>query len=270
VSVPAPIPPRLRVATWNVNSLRVRLGHVLQWLARNPVDVLGLQETKVADELFPVLELQAAGYEAIFSGQSGYNGVALLLREGLVATDLVRAIPEFDHGQRRVLAATIGGIRIIDLYVPNGEAVGTDKYRYKLDWLDALQAYLRDELSRHPRLLAMGDFNIAPREADVYDPDRWRNRVLFSDPERGALEGLMALGLTDLFRLFEQPDGSYSWWDYRAVNFRRNLGLRIDLMLGSAVLARECLECRIDREPRGWERPTDHAPVVAAFERAGA
>jgi exodeoxyribonuclease-3 len=260
-------PPRLHVASWNVNSLRVRLPHVLSWLSQNTVDVLGLQETKVTDELFPVAELRDAGYESLYSGQSGYNGVALLVRQSLDSGDVIKAIPDFDHGQRRVLLATVGDVRIANLYVPNGEAVGTDKYRYKLDWLDALHGFLRDELRRFPRLLVMGDFNVAPADADVYAPDIWRERVLFSAPERQALHALFDLGLADAFRLFDQSPASYSWWDYRAGAFRRNLGLRIDLMLASPLLARECLECRIDRTPRGWERPSDHAPVLGTFER---
>jgi exodeoxyribonuclease-3 len=260
-------PPRLRIASWNVNSLRVRLPHVLSWLAQNPVDVLGLQETKIADELFPVAELREAGYEALYSGQAAYNGVALLLRDGLHARELVTSIPEFEHGQRRVLVATLGDVRIANLYIPNGEAVGTDKYRYKLDWIDALHGYLSEQLARYPRLVAMGDFNVAPADEDVYDPVRWRDRILFSEPERRALQALMGLGLADVFRRFEQPPGSYSWWDYRAGSFRRNLGLRIDLLLASPAFAAECTEVWIDRSPRGWERPSDHAPVVAAFER---
>lgn len=260
-------PPRLRIASWNVNSLRVRLPHVLSWLAQNPVDVLGLQETKIPDEFFPVTELRDAGYDALYSGQAAYNGVALLLREGLSAHDVVTSIPEFEHGQRRVLVATLGDVRIANLYIPNGEAVGTDKYRYKLDWMDALHEYLRSELVRHPRLIVMGDFNVAPADEDVYDPLRWSDRILFSEPERRALHALMGLGLADVFRRFEQPAGSYSWWDYRAGSFRRNLGLRIDLQLASPAFAAECTEAWIDRTPRGWERPSDHAPVVAAFER---
>jgi exodeoxyribonuclease-3 len=262
-------PPRLQVGSWNVNSLRVRLPQLLTWLARNTIDVLGLQETKLVDELFPVKALREAGYETFYSGQAAYNGVALLVREGLGAHDVVRAIPEFDHGQRRVLAATVGDVRVVNLYVPNGEAVGTDKYRYKLDWLDALHAFLAAELQAHPRLIVMGDFNVAPDERDVYDPLRWQDRVLFSEPERRALQALLRLGLADAFRLFDQPTGCYSWWDYRAGAFRRNLGLRIDLLLASPTLARECTECRIDREPRSWERPSDHAPVLATFLRTG-
>jgi exodeoxyribonuclease-3 len=262
-----PLPPRFQVASWNVNSLRVRLPQVLQWLARNPVDVLGLQETKVADELFPVAEIEDAGYFPIYSGQAAYNGVALLVRRDLVTADVVTAMPEFDHGQRRVLVATVGDVRIANLYVPNGEAVGTDKYRYKLDWLDALNGYLREEMRRHDRLLVMGDFNVAPDERDVYAPAIWQDRVLFSPPERRALGAIMESGLADSFRLFEQPPAIYSWWDYRAGAFRRNLGLRIDLILASRTIAAECSGCRVDREPRGWERPSDHAPVVASFER---
>jgi exodeoxyribonuclease III len=261
-------PPRLQIATWNVNSLRVRLPHVLRWLGHGSIDVLGLQETKLTDEMFPVDAVREAGFEPLYTGQSAYNGVALLVRSGLPVSAVVKALPEFDDGQRRVLVATLGDVRVVNLYVPNGEAVGTDKYRYKLDWLDALHGYLQEELRRHPRLLVMGDFNIAPADEDVYDPALWRDRVLFSPPERRALEALLALGLRDVFRCFEQPGGSYSWWDYRAGAFRRNLGLRIDLQLASPQLAAECLECRIDREPRRWERPSDHAPVVAAFERA--
>src|SRR5262245_13887041 len=203
------LPPRLQVASWNVNSLRVRLPQVLSWLSANNVDVLGLQETKLTDQLFPVAELRDAGYEALYSGQAGYNGVALLVRESLRTNEIVKAIPEFDHGQRRVLLATVGDLRIANLYVPNGEAVGTDKYRYKLDWLGALHGFLSEELKRFPRLIVMGDFNVAPADADVYAPEIWKDRVLYSEPERRALHALFGLGLEDAFRRFEQPQGSY-------------------------------------------------------------
>ena len=255
----------MRVATWNVNSIKVRLAQVLDWLGQEQADVLGLQETKVTDENFPREKFEESGYSVVVSGQPAYNGVALLARAPM--TDVVRELPGFDDDQRRVLAATSAGVRIINLYVPNGQSVGSDKYAYKLAWLEALGGWLGEELAAHPDVLVMGDFNIAPEPRDVHDPAAWEGKVLFSEPERRALGRLMGLGLTDLFRLFEQPENSYSWWDYRAAAFRRNRGLRIDLMLASEALTTRCTACRIDREPRRLQRPSDHAPVVAAFNK---
>lgn len=251
------------LASWNVNSLKVRLPHLLTWLGDVGPDMIGLQETKLTDDKFPVAEIEAAGYHCAFSGQKTYNGVAILSRGTPV--DVVTAIPDFDDTQRRVIAATIDGIRFINLYVPNGQEVGSDKYRYKLDWMDALHAFLQDELSRHPDLVVVGDFNIAPDDRDVHDPVAWQGKVLCSDAERSALARLCDLGLRDTFRLFEDDAGTFSWWDYRAGGFRRNHGLRIDLVLASTSMAERCTGSTVDIAPRSWERPSDHAPVVARF-----
>ncbi len=251
----------MKIATWNVNSIKVRLPHVLDWLAAHQPDVLCLQETKLEDANFPTAELATAGYQAQFSGQKTYNGVAILSR--LAGTDTVMAIPGFTDVQKRVLATTIAGMRIVNIYVPNGQSVDSDKFQYKLAWLQALKTWLTEELTRHPKLALLGDFNIAPEERDVYDPQTWEGLVLFSQPEREAFRQLLRLGLTDSFRLFDQPEKSYSWWDYRMNAFRRNMGLRIDHILLSGALARPCTSCRIDAAPRKQERPSDHAPVVA-------
>jgi exodeoxyribonuclease-3 len=254
----------VKIATWNVNSLKVRLPHVLQWAAEQEPDVIALQEIKQPDEDFPAEALRAAGYEALSNGQRTYNGVALVSRS--TARDAVRALPGSEDTQRRVLAATVGGVRIVNLYVPNGQSVDSDKFAYKLDWLSRLHDYLIEELRDHERLIVLGDFNIAPEDRDVHDPELWRGKVLFSEPEHEALGGLLELGLVDLYRQFDQPEDAYSWWDYRAAAFRRNRGLRIDLILGSHAMAECCTAAGIDREPRGWERPSDHAPVWAEFE----
>jgi len=247
------------VASWNVNSLRVRLPHVQDWLASARPDVLGLQEIKLTDDKFPHAELEEAGYTSVSNGQPTYNGVALLSREA--PTDVSRDLPDFEDEQRRVIAATYGDTRVINLYVPNGQSVGSDKYAYKLDWLDQLAVYLADELSRCPRIVVMGDFNIAPDDRDVHDPDEWRDKVLCSGPERERLQALEALGFKDSFRLFDQPEATFSWWDYRAAAFRRKRGLRIDLLLVSDDLAEDCSASSVDVEPRKLERPSDHAPV---------
>jgi exodeoxyribonuclease-3 len=252
------------IATWNVNSLRVRLPHLKDWLAANPVDVLALQETKIDDPNFPREEIESLGLQVAFSGQRTYNGVALLSRDTL--EDVVPGIPGFADEQKRVLAATIGGVRVIDVYVPNGQAVGSDKYEYKLRWLAALRDYAVAELARHPQLVILGDYNVAPEDRDVHDPKAWEGSVHVSEPERAALRTLLAAGLEDCFRRFEQPEKSYSWWDYRMMAFRRNAGLRIDLILASATLAQKCGACHIDKAPRKLERPSDHAPVVARFD----
>jgi len=261
----------MKIASWNVNSLKVRLPQLLQWLADNQPDLLGLQETKTVDASFPSEALQAAGYSVVHAGQKTYNGVAVLARTawagwrgdfGQVITD----IPGLDDPQRRVLAVTVDGLRFINLYVPNGSEVGSDKYAYKLGWLAALRDWLADELTRHPSLAVVGDFNIAPADADVHDPEEWRGRILFSEPEHAALGAIEALGLRDTFRLFPQEDAIFSWWDYRMNNFRRNRGLRIDLILASPALQARCTASWVDRAPRRLERPSDHAPVLASFD----
>jgi len=249
----------MKLATWNVNSLKVRLPHLLEWLAADPVDVVCLQETKSEDKNFPQVELQAAGYHSVFSGQKTYNGVAILSREP--ASDVRYGIPDFDDEQKRVIAATINGVRVVCVYIPNGQEIGSDKYEYKLKWLAALSAWLKDELAKHPKLTLLGDYNIAPEDRDVYDPAAWKDHVLCSEPERDAFRRLVHLGLRDAFRLFEQEEKSYSWWDYRMMAFRRNRGLRIDHILVSDALS--CTACTIDKAPRKLERPSDHTPVIA-------
>jgi exodeoxyribonuclease III len=254
----------VRIATWNVNSLRVRLPQLLEWLGSRAPDIVALQETKLLDEAFPAAELRAAGYHSAFSGQKTYNGVAILTRTEPQA--VLRDIPGYDDPQRRVLAATVSGVRIVDLYVPNGQSVGSDKFLYKLGWLRAVRIWLRDEMAAHERLIVLGDFNIAPEDRDVHDPAAWVGSVHVSPEEREALQATLKLGLIDVFRKFEQPPGSYSWWDYRAGAFQRNNGLRIDLLLASAALAERCSACAIDREPRRVDRASDHTPVVATFD----
>ena len=254
----------MQIVTWNVNSLRVRLPQLLEWLAANRPDIVALQETKVLDAAFPIAEIQAAGYQVAFNGQKTYNGVAILAREPL--SESVLEIPSFDDAQRRVLAVCCGGVRVVNLYVPNGQSVGSDKYDYKLRWLRALRLWLAAELAQYPKLVVLGDFNIAPEDRGVHDPVAWAGSVQVSEPERAALGELLRLGLADVFRQFDQPPQSFSWWDYRAGAFRRNHGLRIDLILAAAPLAPRCSGCRIDRLARSGERASDHAPVIASFE----
>ncbi len=251
----------MKLATWNVNSLKVRLPHVLDFLATHRPDALCLQETKTEDGGFPFAALVEAGYHAVHNGQKTYNGVALLSRAE--PADVLRDIPGYDDPQKRLIAATIDGVRVVCGYMPNGQAVGAEKYAYKLGWFTALTGWLQGELARHPRLALLGDYNIAPEDRDVHDPDAWREQILCSTPERDAFRALLNLGLTDAFRLFEQPEKSYSWWDYRDLGFRRNKGLRIDHILLSAPLAAACGACTIDKAPRKLERPSDHAPVIA-------
>jgi exodeoxyribonuclease-3 len=251
----------VKLATWNVNSLKVRLPQVLEWAGRHRPDVLCLQETKLEDAKFPHQEIAAAGYQVLCSGQKTYNGVAVLsLAPG---TECATAIAGFEDVQKRVLAATVSGVRVICAYVPNGESVESEKYQYKLKWLAAFRAWLAEELARHPRLAVLGDYNIAPEDRDVHDPAAWEGKVLFSHPEREALGQLTSIGLKDAFRLFDQPERSFTWWDYRMNAFRRKMGLRIDHILLSEELAKTCTACSIDIEPRKNERPSDHAPVVA-------
>jgi exodeoxyribonuclease-3 len=257
----------VRIATWNVNSLKVRLPHVLALAAAAKPDVLALQETKLVDGDFPRAELEAAGYHAVFTGQKTYNGVALLARNE--PRDVTSELPGAPDPQRRWLAATVGGVRIIDVYVPNGESVGSEKYAYKLAWLERVREAVAGELERHSELVLLGDFNVAPEDRDVHDPREWQGQVLCSEPEREALRRIVALGLDDVFRRFEQPAQEFSWWDYRMNGFRRNRGLRIDLILASPAFAARCTGCRIDKEPRRQERPSDHAPVIADFSPSG-
>ncbi len=254
----------MRIASWNVNSLRVRLPQVLDWLNTASIDVLGLQETKLVDEQFPTDAFKEIGYNTAYSGQKTYNGVALITRDE--PSDVVTDLPGLDDPQRRVLAATVSGTRILNLYVPNGQSVGSDKYEYKLAWLRALNDFVEDELAGHDRLVVMGDFNIAPEDRDVHDPVEWEGSVLVSEAERTQLQALFTLGLVDTFRAFDQKEAIFSWWDYRAAGFRRNRGLRIDLILASRSLADICTSSVVDKEPRTSERPSDHAPVLASFD----
>lgn len=254
----------MKVATWNVNSLKVRLPHLLEWLSRDPIDVVCLQETKLEDENFPAAEIQAAGYSVVYAGQKTYNGVAIVSREP--ARDAVTGIAGFEDAQVRVISATVGDLRIVDAYVPNGQSVDSDKYRYKLEWLAAFTHWLRGELARYPRLVVVGDFNIAPAAEDVHDPKAWEGQVLVSDPERAAFRELLAVGFTDAFRMFDQAEKSFTWWDYRMNAFKRGLGLRIDHVLLSAELAQRCTGVEIVRALREMERPSDHAPVVAEIQ----
>jgi exodeoxyribonuclease-3 len=253
------------IATWNVNSVLARLPLVLRWLEQAKPDVLCLQETKCADERFPAGEFAALGYRSEAHGQPTYNGVAILARSEI--EDARRGMPDDEEGaQARVLAATVGGVRVVNVYVPNGQSVGTDKYKFKLEWLGRLRSYLDDEAWADDEVLLCGDFNVAPEDRDVHDPDLWRGRILFSRPERDALAAVKDWGFTDAFRLHEEGAGHYSWWDYRAGSFRRNTGLRIDHVWVSEPLAARCRRAWIDREPRGWERPSDHTPVLAEFK----
>lgn len=252
-----------KIATWNVNSLKVRLPQVLQWLADNPVDVLALQETKLTDDKFPAAEIEAAGYHVAFSGQKTYNGVAILSRHPI--TDVVKNNPRYEDLQQRIIAATIDGMRIVCAYIPNGQSLESEKYQYKLKWLDALHDWLQDECKLHPKLALMGDYNIAPEDRDVHDPAAWVGQNLVSPAERAAFVRLQGLELTDAFRMFEQAEKLYSWWDYRQMGFRLNRGMRIDHILLSPPLAAQCTACVIDRVPRKWEQPSDHAPVIATL-----
>ena len=253
----------MKIASWNVNSLRVRLPQVLEWLQDNPVDVLALQETKMVNEDFPVEEIKQAGYQVQYSGQKTYNGVAILSRQE--GTDVLTDIPGLEDPQRRILAATVEGVRVLNLYVVNGKEVGSDKYEYKLDWLKKVTAFIKKDLKKYSDYVVLGDFNIAPEDADVHDPIAWKEKILCSSKERKALQAIIDLGFVDTFRLFDQEKKTFSWWDYRAAGFRRNLGLRIDLILASSALEGRCEFSVVDKAPRSNERPSDHAPVVAEF-----
>ena len=254
----------MKIATWNVNSLKVRLPQVLQWLNDNPVDILCLQETKLTDDKFPLMEIQASGYHAVFTGQKTYNGVAILSRQP--ASHIVKNNPFFPDEQQRLVSATFGKLRIVCAYVPNGQTVDSDKYRYKIEWLKALCNWLSEEKKKHPYIALLGDYNIAPEDRDVYDPVAWQGSVLVSEPERTAFRALLDMDFVDAFRLFEQPEKTYSWWDYRQLAFPRNRGLRLDHILLSGKLAPHCVACTIDRLPRKWKQPSDHTPVIAELE----
>ena len=254
----------MRIASWNVNSLKVRLPQVLDWLTRHQPDALCLQELKLEDASFPQAEIKAAGYFAAYFGQKTYNGVAILSRKP--PANIECGITGLDDPQRRVVSADVDGVRLVCAYVPNGQSLASDKYRYKLGWLAAFSTWLEQELAQHARLAVLGDYNIAPEDRDVHDPKAWEGQVLVSPAERDGFRRLIGLGLTDSFRLFEQPEKSYTWWDYRMNGFKRNLGLRIDHILLSPGLAANCASCAIDLEPRRHERPSDHAPVVAEID----
>lgn len=253
----------MKVATWNVNSLRVRLPHVLDWLQDNPVDVLCLQETKVEDADFPREAIEQAGYQATFAGQKTYNGVAVLTKQS--TADITMDVPGLDDPDRRILGVTVEDWRILNLYVVNGKEVGDPKYDHKLHWLAKVTEFVALDLRKHERYLILGDFNIAPADEDVHAPELWRERILCSTPERQALAMIKDVGFEDCFRRFEQEPETFSWWDYRQGAFRRNIGLRIDLILASPVAASLCRACFVDKTPRRLERPSDHAPVVAEF-----
>jgi len=244
--------------------MNVRQPHVVEWLHTHEPDVLVLQEIKQLTEKFPVDVLRTLGYHAIASGQKTYNGVAIISKT--VAADPVTDFPDLEDPQRRILAATLGDVRIIDLYIPNGSEVGSDKYEYKLRWLASLRRFLAAELRSHANLVVLGDFNIAPADEDVHDPEKWGEAILCSPPERKALRELLDLGLSDVFRKFAHPENTFSWWDYRAAGFRRNAGLRIDLILTSDAMTKRSSACYVDKEPRAWDRPSDHAPVFAEFD----
>ncbi len=253
----------MKIATWNVNSLTVRLPQLLEWLAANQPDAMVLQETKLTDDRFPAAEIAAAGWQAAWFGQRTYNGVALLSRTA--AADVVRNIPGHADEQARVITGTVAGVRVVGAYFPNGQAPGTDKFAYKMAWLARLCAWLREEIARHPRLALLGDFNIAPEDRDVWDPVAFVGQILCTDEERAHFRALLALGLTDAFRIFEQPARSWTWWDYRNLAFRRNQGLRIDHVLVAPALTSAVTACTIDKEARRAQRPSDHAPVIVTL-----
>lgn len=253
----------MQIATWNVNSLAVRLPQLLAWLQANPVDALVLQETKLTDDKFPLDEIEAAGYQVSFHGQKTYNGVALLSRAE--HDDVVMNIPGFADEQARVISGTVNGVRVIGGYFPNGQAPDSEKFVYKMAWLDALRAYVQQQLAQYPELVLLGDYNIAPEDRDVYDPIAWAGQIHCTPEERAQFQQLIQLGLVDAFRLFEQAPKSWSWWDYRNLAFRKNQGLRIDHILVSEALRPRVSACVIDKTPRKNERPSDHAPVIVSL-----
>ena len=257
----------MQIATWNVNSLSVRLPQVLEWLQANPVDALGLQELKLVDEKFPHEAFKEAGYQAVSHGQKTYNGVAWITRAA--GTEVVRNIPGLEDEQARIIATTIaapgGDIRLINGYFVNGQEPGSEKFAYKMRWLTALHDWVQSEMARHPRLVLVGDFNVAPEDRDSYDPVGLKDTIHHTVEERGHFQDLLKLGLTDAFRMFEQPEKSYSWWDYRMLGFQKNRGLRIDHILVSDALRGKVTACHIDRAPRKNKQPSDHTPVVATL-----
>ncbi|MBN3810939.1 exodeoxyribonuclease III [Paraburkholderia sp. Ac-20347] len=261
----------MKIATWNVNSLKVRLQHVIDWLGESKVDVLCLQELKLTDDKYPRAELEAHGYRSWFTGQKTYNGVAILVRDGLNVDEstVVRNIPGFEDPQQRVVAVTVEGTRIVCAYFPNGQAPGSEKFAYKLDWLNAMHDWLAAEMQQYPKLALLGDYNIAPEDRDVHDPKAWEGQNLVSPEERAQFQRLIALGFVDAFRQFEQPEKLFTWWDYRMFAFRRNAGLRIDHILLSPALATTLTACEVDKVPRKWEQPSDHTPVIAEVTLAG-
>jgi exodeoxyribonuclease-3 len=252
-----------KIASWNVNSLKIRLEQVLTWLESNPIDILAVQETKLLDENFPLDIFKEKGYDLVISGQKTYNGVAIISKSPIL--EVIKDIPNLVDPQRRILAASIGNLRVINLYVPNGAAVNSDKYHYKLDWLQKVSSFIKEQLKIYRKLIVLGDFNIAPEDKDVHDPQVWENQVMVSPAEREAFSVLLDLGLKDSFRLFSQEGNAYTWWDYRAGKFRRNHGLRIDHILLSNELSQDCITSEIDIEPRRSERPSDHAPIWIAL-----
>lgn len=253
----------MKIASWNVNSLRVRLPQVLEWLDTSQADILCLQETKTQDADFPKEEIESAGYQVVFSGQKTYNGVAILSKQP--ASDIITDIKNLDDPQRRILTATIDNVRVINLYVVNGSEVGSEKFDYKLEWLEKVSQFIKQEIKKHEKLVVLGDFNITPDDRDVHDPEAWKGKILCSDEERAAYQTMLDGGLKDTFRLFDQEEKAFSWWDYRGGGFRRNHGMRIDLILATEALSTICKQSIIDKTPRSWERPSDHTPVVAEF-----
>ncbi len=254
----------MKIASWNVNSLKVRLDHVLQWLESEQPDVLALQETKMTDDVFPEQVFVDAGWHVVYSGQKTYNGVAIIAKEA--PKDIITDIPDLDDPQRRILAATVNDIRIIDLYVVNGSAPGTEKFAYKMDWLDKVTAFIEQQQAEYEDVVVLGDFNIAPDDRDVHDPIKWKDKILCTKEERNALDRILDLGFQDSFRLLHDDSGVFSWWDYRMNGFARGLGLRIDLILCTDEMSEAVTASYIDLEPRKWERPSDHTPVVTEFD----
>lgn len=253
----------MKIASWNVNSLRVRLEHVLKWLESAQPDILVLQETKMTDDQFPEQAIRDAGYEVVYNGQKTYNGVAVLSKKP--SSNVLFDLPGLEDPQRRIVAAQIGDLQVLNLYVVNGSEVGSEKFAYKLDWLEKVTQWVETQLKSHQKFIILGDFNIAPTDRDVHNPKSWHEKILCSTPERNALQKLLNLGFVDSFRLFEQEDEIWSWWDYRSGGLENNKGLRIDLILSSTLLAEQCTHCYVDKVPRTWERPSDHAPVVAEY-----
>lgn len=253
----------MKIASWNVNSLRIRLPQVMEWIKDWQPDVLALQETKLVDDQFPASKIESVGYRTVYSGQKTYNGVAVISKRPCEAS--IRDVDSLIDPQRRILEVSVGDVRLLNLYVVNGSRVGSEKYRYKLYWLEKVTDHIRSQMKKFAKYVVLGDFNIAPDDRDVHDPKLWHERILCSTKERQALRQILDLGFKDTFRLFEQKENRFSWWDYRTAAFRRNAGLRIDLILASESLSRECVACEIDTKPRCSERPSDHAPVIATF-----